>query len=153
MENSPCGPSSGFWRRVAGGLNESAQQQLHAVLEPHLARRVPVGLPPPTTKLKGIVPEALEEMVRCAASLELLPVGKKAELEPGSRHGWAARDGGWSVGVGARSTWSPRSRSRSSAQGRERRDGRGVGCAAVVARSEEARHGLVRARVAGSADR
>jgi hypothetical protein len=37
-------------------------------------------MPTPTTKLKGIVPEALEEMVRCAASLELLPVGKKAEL-------------------------------------------------------------------------
>jgi hypothetical protein len=34
----------------------------------------------PQEKLKGIIPQALEEMVRCAASLELLSVGKKAEL-------------------------------------------------------------------------
>ncbi len=97
-----------LWRRIAGGLNETAQQQLHAVLEPHLARRVPVGLPPPTTKLKGIVPEALEEMVRCAASLELLPVGKKAELGAwvASRLGSPETAGGpwaWALGrLGAR---------------------------------------------------
>lgn len=69
-----------LWRRIAGGLPEGAQQTLYATLEPQLARRVPVGLPTPKEKLKGVQPQALEEMVRCAASLELLPIGKKAEL-------------------------------------------------------------------------
>jgi hypothetical protein len=68
------------WRRIAGGLSESAQQQIWAVLKPHLLRRVPVGLPPPKEKLKGVQPQGLEEMVRCAASLELLAPAEKVEL-------------------------------------------------------------------------
>ncbi len=97
-----------LWRRIASGLNEAAQQQIYAVLEPHLARRVPVGLPVPKEKLKGIAPEALDEMVRCAASLELLPVGKKAELGAwiASRLGAPDTVGGpwaWAIGrLGAR---------------------------------------------------
>ncbi len=69
-----------LWRRIAGGLSEAAQTQLWNTLKPQLLRRVPVGLPPPTTKLKGVQPQGLEEMVRCAASLELLPPQEKAEL-------------------------------------------------------------------------
>jgi hypothetical protein len=69
-----------LWRRIAGGLSETAHQQLYSTLEPHLARRVPVGLPVPKEKLKGIAPQGLDEMVRCAAALELLRAGKKAEL-------------------------------------------------------------------------
>jgi len=97
-----------LWRRIASGLNEAAQQAIYAVLEPHLARRVPVGLPVPKEKLKGIQPQALEEMVRCAASLELLPVGKKAELGAwvASRVGAPDTVGGpwaWALGrLGAR---------------------------------------------------
>ncbi|MDX2009139.1 MAG: Hsp70 family protein [Myxococcaceae bacterium] len=69
-----------LWRRIAGGLSDSAQQAIYAAMEPQLARRVPVGLPVPKDKLKGVQPQGLDEMVRCAASLELLPVAKKAEL-------------------------------------------------------------------------
>lgn len=69
-----------LWRRIAGGLTEPAQLAIWRYLQPHLLRRVPIGLPPPKEKLKGIQPQGLEEMVRCAASLELLPVEHKLEL-------------------------------------------------------------------------
>ena len=39
-----------LWRRIASGLNEAAQQNIYTVLEPHLARRVPVGLAVPKEK-------------------------------------------------------------------------------------------------------
>ncbi|NVJ28187.1 hsp70 family protein [Myxococcus sp. AM011] len=68
-----------MWRRIAGGLTEAQQQKLYAYLQPHLARKVPPGTPPPG-KLKGIQPEGLEEMVRTAASLEHLPPSDKAEM-------------------------------------------------------------------------
>ncbi|MBL8924589.1 MAG: hsp70 family protein [Myxococcaceae bacterium] len=97
-----------LWRRIASGLNEASQQAIYAVLEPHLARRVPVGLPTPKEKLKGVQPQGLDEMVRCAASLELLPVSKKAELGAwvASRLGAPDTQGGpwaWALGrLGAR---------------------------------------------------
>jgi len=97
-----------LWRRIASGLTEPAQLNMYAVLEPHLARRVPVGFPVPKEKLKGIQPEGLDEMVRCAASLELLPVGKKAEFGAwvASRLGAPDTVGGpwaWALGrLGAR---------------------------------------------------
>jgi molecular chaperone DnaK (HSP70) len=61
-----------LWRRIAGGLNEKAQQSLWEYLRPWLGRRVPPGAAS-KEKLKGIVPQGLDEMVRTAASLELLP--------------------------------------------------------------------------------
>lgn len=69
-----------LWRRIAGGLDEAAQLAIWKLLQPHLLRRVPLGLPPPKEKLKGIQPQGLEEMVRCAASLELLHPQHKVEL-------------------------------------------------------------------------
>ncbi len=69
-----------LWRRVAGGLTETAQQQIWKYLEPHLLRRVPVGVLAPKEKIKGVQPQGLEEMVRCAASLELLPQAHKLDL-------------------------------------------------------------------------
>lgn len=69
-----------LWRRIAGGLTESAQRTLWQYLEPHLARRVPVGVPVPEKKLKGVQPQGLEEMVRTAASLELLTPAEKQTL-------------------------------------------------------------------------
>lgn len=69
-----------LWRRIAGGLPEAAHAEVFAFLEPHLVRRVPVGLEAPKEKLKGIKPEGLEEMVRCVASLELLPAATKERL-------------------------------------------------------------------------
>ena len=35
-----------MWRRIAGGLEESAQRALWSYLQPHLERRVPPGAPP-----------------------------------------------------------------------------------------------------------
>ncbi len=68
-----------LWRRVAPGLTEAAQRQLFTFLEPHLARRVPVGPDVPKEKLKGVQPQGVDEMVRCAAALERLPVDAKLQ--------------------------------------------------------------------------
>lgn len=67
-----------LWRRVAGGLPETSQLAIWSYLRPHLARKLDAD--PPKEKLKGIAPQGLDEMVRCAASLELLPPDAKAEL-------------------------------------------------------------------------
>ena len=60
-----------LWRRIAGGLDAKAQQALWEYLRPWLAKKVPPA-PPSKEKPKGIVPQGLDEMVRAAASLELL---------------------------------------------------------------------------------
>jgi hypothetical protein len=69
-----------LWRRIAGGLTEAAHQHVWTTLKPHLLRKVPVGLPPPKEKLRGVQPLALEEMVRCAASMELIAAPEKVEF-------------------------------------------------------------------------
>ncbi len=69
-----------LWRRVAGGLPEAAQLAIWKVLQPVLSRKVPLDAPAGGAKLKGVVPQGLDEMVRCAASLELLLPEDKAEL-------------------------------------------------------------------------
>lgn len=97
-----------LWRRITGGLAERAQHQVWDYLKPHLLRRVPVGFAAPKEKLKGIQPQALEEMVRCAASLELITPAEKTELGAwiASRLRDAQTTGGpwaWSLGrLGAR---------------------------------------------------
>ena len=68
-----------MWRRIAGGLPESAHESLWAYLRPHLERRISPGAKP-QGKLKGIVPEGMDEMVRTAAALEHLEASEKAEL-------------------------------------------------------------------------
>ncbi|WP_309895358.1 Hsp70 family protein [Archangium sp.] len=68
-----------MWRRVAGGLSEARQQKLYDYLKPHLARKVPPDASQ-QGKLKGIIPEGLDEMVRTAASLEHIDARDKAEL-------------------------------------------------------------------------
>ena len=69
-----------MWRRIAGGLGESHQQEIWITLRPHLARRIlphkAKGLPKP----KGVQLEGLDEMVRLAASLEQLNPAAKIEL-------------------------------------------------------------------------
>ena len=96
-----------LWRRIAGGLDEKSQQALWKYLRPWLERRVPPG-PAPKEKLKGIVPQGLDEMVRTASSLELLATEDKelvggwvlARLQDPSTSGgpWA-----WALGrLGAR---------------------------------------------------
>jgi hypothetical protein len=69
-----------MWRRIAGGLNESSQNELWQYLKPHLARRLSPETPKGTAKLKGVQPEGLDEMVRVAASLEHLDPGEKTML-------------------------------------------------------------------------
>ncbi|MBL8914123.1 MAG: molecular chaperone DnaK, partial [Archangium sp.] len=70
-----------LWRRIASGLSEQAQSAIWKILEPTLIRKVPIGLvDAPKEKLKGVQPQGLDEMVRCAASLELLPVTEKTKL-------------------------------------------------------------------------
>ncbi|MET0401715.1 MAG: Hsp70 family protein [Cystobacter sp.] len=97
-----------MWRRSSGGLSEAQQRKLYDYLKPHLARKVPPTAPQAPSKLKGIQPEGLDEMVRTAASLEHLEPGDKAELG-----GWIsarleaeAKSGGpwtWALGrLGAR---------------------------------------------------
>ncbi len=65
------------WRRLAPGMVEAEQQRLWLRLEGHLARRVPPHPPKHLARPKGVAFEGVEEMVRVAASLELLdPVVK-----------------------------------------------------------------------------
>ncbi|MFH0907352.1 MAG: Hsp70 family protein [bacterium] len=67
-----------LWRRIAGGLNETQQQELWTFLKPHLAYHIapsPLMQRPP-----GMQPEGLDEMVRVAASLEHLDPSDKMAL-------------------------------------------------------------------------
>jgi molecular chaperone DnaK (HSP70) len=96
-----------MWRRVSGGLSESAQQHLWSTLRPHLERKLGI-VAPGKERLKGVQPEGLDEMIRCAASLEHLDAETKVELgtwiaqklrDPATQGGpWA-----WALGrLGAR---------------------------------------------------
>ena len=86
-----------LWRRMAGGLDGARQQQLWDYLQPHLAARVAPQKARAGAKQKGIQPDGLDEMVRTAAALELLPVATKVEFG-----GWiAARLRGEMTGGGA----------------------------------------------------
>jgi len=69
-----------MWRRIAGGLDETHQNELWNFLKPHLARRIPPALPKNTVKLKGVQPEGIDQMLRTAASLEHLNPSEKAVL-------------------------------------------------------------------------
>jgi hypothetical protein len=97
-----------MWRRIAGGLSEQAHQAIYEYLRPHLARRIPLEQPRHAPKLKGIVPEGLDEMVRAAAALEHLEPEAKIELgtQIAARLSGSAEGGGpwtWSLGrLGAR---------------------------------------------------
>lgn len=63
------------WRRVAGGLDEAAQTEIRDALDPFLA--------PSEKKLKkpkNIKPEALDDMLELASSLERVPAARRSEL-------------------------------------------------------------------------
>ena len=62
-----------FWGRVAGGLNRNQQTDIYQRLSGFL-------LPRGSKKPQRVNPSLLREMWRCAASLELLPMGTKTEL-------------------------------------------------------------------------
>ncbi len=65
-----------MWRRVAGGLDAAAQARLFETVAPFLRPRDPRRPPP---KVAGTRPEALDEMVRLAGSLERIDPGSKSE--------------------------------------------------------------------------
>lgn len=69
-----------LWRRLAGGLTETQQQEIYAYLKPHLARRILPHKSKSLPKPKGVQPEGLDEMVRLAAALEQIGAGDKMEL-------------------------------------------------------------------------
>jgi molecular chaperone DnaK (HSP70) len=89
-----------LWRRIAGGIDESRQQDLWKYLKPALSRQVPPN-PPKGMKPSGVQPQGLDEMVRTAASLELLDPAEKGMLgnwiaarlrespQPGGPWAWA----------------------------------------------------------------
>jgi molecular chaperone DnaK (HSP70) len=62
-----------FWGRIAGGMNRNQQTDIYQRLSGFL-------LPRGNKKPQRINPALLREMWRAAASLELLPIGTKAEL-------------------------------------------------------------------------
>ncbi len=65
-----------LWRRIAGGLDTAAQQTLFAAVAPFVRPR-DARRPPP--RVPGVKPEALDEMIRLAASLERIDPGDKVE--------------------------------------------------------------------------
>jgi molecular chaperone DnaK (HSP70) len=63
-----------LWRRVAGGLDEAAQQRILDTVMPFLPPPDPRR---PRPRVAGVKPEAIDEMVRLAASLERVPPARK----------------------------------------------------------------------------
>ena len=68
------------WRRIAAGLDAVQQAEIWDYLKPNLARRLPASASKNLPALKGVQPDGLDEMVRTAASLELLPPAEKELL-------------------------------------------------------------------------
>jgi hypothetical protein len=69
-----------MWRRIAGGLNAERHGEIWNYLKPHLERRLMPEQPKHQTKLRGIQPEGLDEMVRLGAALEHLEAADKIVL-------------------------------------------------------------------------
>jgi len=65
-----------MWRRVAGGLEAEAQERLLDTVAPFLPPRDPKRPPP---RVPGVKPEALDELIRLAGSLERVPPARKLE--------------------------------------------------------------------------
>jgi hypothetical protein len=69
-----------FWRRVAGGLTPARQLEIWTFLQPHLERRLGPKTARSASRVKGVSPDGLEEMIRTVASLEHLPPAIKIQL-------------------------------------------------------------------------
>lgn len=68
-----------LWRRIAGGLSPERQQEIWQYIKPHVFAKVPLKAKTPP-KAKGIHAEAIEEMVRLAASMEHLEAHERSAL-------------------------------------------------------------------------
>ncbi len=66
-----------LWRRIAGGLEAGAQERILDAVAPFVPRRDPRKPPP---RVPGVKPEALDELVRLAGSLERVPPARKLAL-------------------------------------------------------------------------
>jgi molecular chaperone DnaK (HSP70) len=65
-----------LWRRIAGGLDAEAQARILAAVAPFLP---PLDPRRPKPKVAGVKPEALDELIRLAASLERVDPARKRE--------------------------------------------------------------------------
>jgi len=65
-----------LWRRIAGGLEADAQARIFDAVSPLLP---PADPRRPRAKSPGVKPEAFDEVVRLAGSLERVAVGRKRE--------------------------------------------------------------------------
>jgi hypothetical protein len=66
-----------LWRRIAGGLDDAAQARVLETVMPFIP---PVDPRKPKPRVAGVRPEAADEMIRLAASLERVPAARKREL-------------------------------------------------------------------------
>ena len=65
-----------LWRRIAGGLDEGAQRTIFDTIAPFVRPREPRRPPP---KVPGVKGEAVDEMIRLAASLERIDPESKVD--------------------------------------------------------------------------
>lgn len=65
-----------LWRRIAGGLDDAAQGRILDVVQPLLA---PTDPRRPRPRIPGVKAEAVDEVIRLAASLERVPAARKRE--------------------------------------------------------------------------
>jgi hypothetical protein len=65
-----------MWRRIAGGLDAAAQERLFETVAPFVRPRDPRRPPP---RVAGVKPEAMDEMIRLAGSLERIDPSEKVE--------------------------------------------------------------------------
>jgi molecular chaperone DnaK (HSP70) len=66
-----------LWRRIAGGLDDAAQARVLDMVMPFVP---PLDPRKPKPRVAGVRPEALDEMIRLAASLERVPAARKRDL-------------------------------------------------------------------------
>ena len=66
-----------LWRRIAGGLDDAAQRRVLDAILPFIP---PPDQRRPRPRVAGVKPEAIDEMIRLAASLERVPPARKREV-------------------------------------------------------------------------